>query len=240
MMVILQHLFSLPVGPNVMDFLSLGDTLLYVQIEGVVLSAVRTEEGWEVDTLLLLPPGTRRMCRCGGLLYLAYFHRVVAYRGDSLTESFYLPFNISDILCRGDTLLLYDSHAVYLRPPETAPVVLYHTEDVIKAVFLRGDTLFLLQRNYLIRLTDTTDTLVHFKGMANLSYAHPIDGAFAILFGSGEVVLYLPPKGRRGPRTRLLFEGVGRMKVRPDTLLILAGDTLKAYRVKVGRWPWRR
>ncbi len=240
MMLTLNPVLTLWVGPNTSDFLLSGDTLLYADMNGLVLRYLKTEDGWKGDTLLLLSPGIRYLCRCGKKLYVAYFHRVQSYTGDSLNGSAYFPFVISGMACKGDTLLLYDPHTLYVWSVGTAPTVLHRTANDIKDVLVRGDTLILLQKNYLLALSPEPETLIVFKDLAGIRHAYPVGKAYLLVFGSGEVVAYLPK--RRRAKTQLLMEGVRRMRVRGDTVAVLMGDSLKVFTLrerKRGR-RWRR
>jgi len=176
------------------------------------------------------------------ILYLAYFRKVIVYRVDSLKDKMNFPFVISGLVCRGDSIFLHDSHSVYLKVPDTAPLTLYTSEDVLKSIFLKGDTLFVFQKNYLLKLTEEPDTVVVFEGLADIAVVYPVGKAFVALFGSGDLVLYLPHKGRKKePESKLLLEGVYRFRVYGDTIVSLRGDTLAAYRIKFRkRWKGRR
>ncbi len=243
MMLALNPVFSLWVGPNVSDFLFAKDTLLYSDMNGILLLYLRTEEGWKRDTLVFLSPGIRHLCRCGNKLYVAHFHRVQAYVGDSVGKGAYFPFVISGMACRRGTLLLYDPHTLYAWSVGSAPAVLYHTEDDLKDVLVLGDTLLLLQRNYLLSLSQEPETVVVFEDLADIRSAHPFGKAYLIVFGSGEVVAYLPGRGRgRKAKTYLLMEGVRRVKVRGDTVAALMGDSIKVFVLMEKRRGrrWRR
>ena len=239
-MLTLNPVLSLWVGPNVSDFLLAGDTLLYANMNGAVLLYLRTEEGEERDTFLLSSPGIRYLCRCGRELYVAHYHRVEAYLGDSLRGSAYLPFVISGMACKRGTLLLYDPHNLYVWSVGSAPTVLHSTGDDIKDVVVKGDTLMLLQRNYLMLLSPVPETVVVFDNLADIAHAYPLGKAYLLVFGSGEVVAYVPKRGDRGrAKTFLLLEGVRHVRVKGDTVAALIGDSLKVYTLRERR-RWRR
>ena len=246
-MVVLQPVFSVWIGKNAVDFAYFRDTVIYARADGTVIVSYREGEGWGADTLVTTHPGIRAICVNYPILYLAYFRKVLVYRADTLKDKMKFPFVVSGLACRGDTLFLHDSHHVYLKLPDTAPIILYTSDDVLKSMFFRGDTLFVLQRNYLLRLAGENDTVVVFEGLADISAVYPVGKAFAALFGSGDLVLYFPPKGKRKkPESKLLLEGIHRFRVYGDTLVSLKGDTLSAYLIKFRkRWKgrgrrWRR
>jgi len=225
----LQLAFSVWIGHNVKDFHIFGDTIVYLNVEGYLMSLLKdTSEEWRYDTLLSVGRGSRLFSRCSPYLFVAFLRGIATYMGDSLLEGVRIPTKIEGMFCRQETLYLYNSSYLYRRIVRGPLYLAYVSQSILHKAFLWNDTLYILDGQRLVRLQDKSpvrsfDSLPELRDV----WMRP---SLYLLVTEDSLLLAFKDDG-----VTLLLENVGQLRLVGDSLFVLKEDTLKAYLLKMRR-----
>ncbi len=228
----LYPLFNLNLDFRAVDFCYREGNLYALHTRGYILNFKAPDT--LTDTVLNAGPGARFFCIGDtSTLGVVYFSKIKVFKGGNLTGVYRLPSELGDLTCRGDTVYTYDDSTVYKITPGKAPFEMFNLRGGIRDVFFRGETLFVLLGDLLLKGEGDTLLPLRFDSLVGIRRVRPYGRGYLVLL-DGDVLVF------HGRKTHEVLWGVRDFALVGDTLIVQMEEGFRAFVIKERGRRWRR